>query len=68
MRISVKKNPQLSSRTDLSRTKAIRASSPDLSHAAIGRLDNYTAEKLRSDFNFAGSINAHAQSIVGSAF
>ena len=28
----------------------------------------YTAEKLRSDFNFAGSINVHAQSIMVSAF
>ena len=28
----------------------------------------YNVEKLRSDFNFAGSINAHAQSIMGSAF
>ena len=68
MRTPVKKNPQLSSRTDLSRTKSIRAESPCLSHAAIGRLHKYTVEKLRSDFNFAGSINAHAQSIVGSAF
>ena len=40
MRIPVKKNPQLSSRTDLSRTNSIRASSPGLSHAVIGRLPN----------------------------
>ena len=31
-------------------------------------VSKYTVEKLRSDFNFAGSINAHAQSIMGSAF
>ena len=31
-------------------------------------VSKYTVEKLRSDFNFARSINAHAQSIVGSAF
>ena len=68
MRTPVKKNPQLSSRTDLPRTNSIRALSPGLPHAAIGRLHKYTVEKLRSDFNFAGSINAHAQSIVGSAF
>ena len=40
----------------------------DSSHLAAERFHKYTAEKLRSDFNFAGSINAHAQSIVGSAF
>ena len=31
-------------------------------------VSKYYVEKLRTDFNFAGSINAHAQSIVGSAF
>ena len=34
----------------------------------LPRLSKVASEKLRSDFNFAGSINAHAQSIMGSAF
>ena len=34
----------------------------------LPRLSKVASEKLRSYFNFAGSINAHAQSIMGSAF
>ena len=62
------KNHQLSSRTDLTGTKSIRVDRPCSSHLAAERFHKYTAEKLCSDFNFAGSINAHAQSIMGSAF
>ena len=46
------KNHQLSSRTDLSGTKSIRAESPCFPHLAAKRLPKYTVEKLGSDFKF----------------
>ena len=66
MRIPVKKNSQLSPRTDLSRTKSIRAESPCLSHAAIGRLHKYTVEKLGSVFKFGHHVTEGVDTIITS--
>ena len=48
----VKKNPQLSPRTDLSGTKSIQGGSPCFPHLATKRLPKYTVEILGRDFKF----------------